>query len=95
MPTVTVYNIQHQQVGSLDLDDAVFAAPVKEHLFYDMVRYQLAARRAGTHAVKGRAQVSGGGRKPWRQKGIGLGLTICNKILNQMGGELLVESVYG
>ena len=71
MPTVAVYNIQHEQVGSVELDDAVFAAPVKEHLFYDMVRYQLAARRAGTHAVKGRAQVSGGGRKPWKQKGTG------------------------
>lgn len=71
MPTVAIYNIQHEQVGSCDLEDAVFAAPVKEHLFYDMVRYQLAARRAGTHAVKGRAQVSGGGRKPWKQKGTG------------------------
>ena len=71
MPKVAVYNIQHEQVGSCDLEDAVFAVPVKEHLFYDMVRYQLAARRSGTHAAKGRGQVSGGGRKPWKQKGTG------------------------
>ncbi len=71
MPTVDIFNLKHEKVGSLELSDAVFGAPVKEHLFYDMVRYQLAARRAGTHAVKGRAQVSGGGRKPWKQKGTG------------------------
>lgn len=71
MPTIHVYNLQHEKVGTLELSDTVFGAPVKEHLFYDVVRYQLAARRAGTHAVKGRAQVSGGGRKPWRQKGTG------------------------
>lgn len=71
MPTLEVYNLQHEQVGSIELSDLVFGAPVKEHLFYDVVRYQLAARRAGTHAAKGRAQVSGGGRKPWRQKGTG------------------------
>ncbi len=71
MPTIDIFNLQREKVGTLELSDAVFGAPVKEHLFYDMVRYQLAARRAGTHAVKGRAQVSGGGRKPWRQKGTG------------------------
>lgn len=71
MPTLEVYNLQHEQVGSIELSELVFGAPVKEHLFYDVVRYQLAARRAGTHAAKGRAQVSGGGRKPWRQKGTG------------------------
>lgn len=71
MPTIHVYNLEHEKVGSLDLSEAVFAVPVREHLFYDMVRYQLAKRRAGTHAVKGRAQVSGGGKKPWRQKGTG------------------------
>lgn len=71
MPTVDIFNLQREKVGSIELADGVFGAPVKEHLFYDMVRYQLAARRAGTHAVKGRAQVSGGGRKPWKQKGTG------------------------
>lgn len=71
MPTIDVYNLERQKVGSIDLDNRVFGAPVREHLFYDVVRYQLAARRAGTHSAKGRAMVSGGGRKPWKQKGTG------------------------
>lgn len=71
MPTLDIYNLEHQKVGSIELDPSVFGVAVREHLFYDVVRYQLAARRAGTHAVKGRAQVSGGGKKPWRQKGTG------------------------
>lgn len=71
MPTIDVYNLEREKVGSLDLDERVFGAPVREHLFYDVVRYQLAARRAGNHSAKGRAMVSGGGRKPWKQKGTG------------------------
>lgn len=71
MPTVDVYNIDRKKSGSIDLDDAIFGAPVKEHLLYAAVRYQMAKRRAGTHAVKERHQVSGGGRKPYKQKGTG------------------------
>lgn len=71
MPTVDVYNIAREKVGSVDLNPVVFGTEVKEYLFYAVVRYQLAKRRAGTHAVKGRAQVSGGGRKPFKQKGTG------------------------
>ena len=71
MPTVNVYNIAKKKVGTVDLDDAVFGAPVREHLFYAMVRYQRNKARSGNHATKGRAQVSGGGKKPWRQKGTG------------------------
>lgn len=71
MPTVEVYNQKHEVVSSMALDEAVFGVEVKEHLFHLMVRYQLAKRRAGTHSVKTRAQVSGGGRKPWKQKGTG------------------------
>ncbi|NOY25849.1 MAG: 50S ribosomal protein L4 [Oligoflexia bacterium] len=71
MPTVNTYNTAREEVGSLDLSDAVFGAEIKPHLFYAVVRYQLAKRRAGTHATKTRAQVSGGGRKPFRQKGTG------------------------
>jgi large subunit ribosomal protein L4 len=71
MPTVDVYNLKKKKVGSADLSDAVFGVEVKEHLFYSAVRYQMAARRAGTHAVKGRTDVRGGGRKPFRQKGTG------------------------
>jgi len=71
MPTVNVYSIAKKKVGTVELDDAVFGAPVREHLFYAMVRYQRNKARSGNHSTKGRAQVSGGGKKPWRQKGTG------------------------
>jgi large subunit ribosomal protein L4 len=71
MPTVDVYNTAKEKVGTIDLADAIFGAEVKEHLFHLVVRQQLANRRQGTHAVKRRAEVSGGGKKPWRQKGTG------------------------
>ena len=71
MPIVDVFNVAHEKVGSLELADGVFATEVKEHLFHLVVRQQLANRRAGTHETKMRAQVSGGGKKPWRQKGTG------------------------
>ena len=61
----------NEPVGRVDLPAAVFAAPVREHLLHDVVRMQLANRRAGTHATKTRGAVSGGGKKPWRQKGTG------------------------
>ena len=71
MAKVDVYNLAKKKVGSADLDDAVFGAEVKEHLFHFVVRAQLAARRSGTHATKQRAMIAGGGKKPWRQKGTG------------------------
>lgn len=71
MPTIDVYNTQREKVSSIDLSDAVFGSEVREHLLYAVVRYQLAKRRQGTHKVKGRAEVSGGGRKPYKQKGTG------------------------
>jgi large subunit ribosomal protein L4 len=71
MPVVDLFNSAREKVGSVDLDDRVFGAEVKEHLFHMVVRQQLANRRQGTHATKRRAQVSGGGRKPWKQKGTG------------------------
>jgi len=71
MPVVDLFNSAREKVGTVDLDDSIFAAEVKEHLFHMVVRYQLAARRQGTHATKRRAEVSGGGRKPWKQKGTG------------------------
>jgi large subunit ribosomal protein L4 len=71
MPKVATYNLNREQTGDLELSAEVFGAEVKEHLFYAMVRYQLAKRRQGTHSTKGRAEVSGGGRKPWKQKGTG------------------------
>ncbi len=71
MANVTVFNQNNEQVGELELDDSVFGADVKDHLLHAVVRKQLAARRQGTHAVKRRADVSGGGKKPFKQKGTG------------------------
>lgn len=71
MAKIQIHNQNSDVVGELELDDAVFGAPYKEHLLHQVVRKQLAARRAGTHAVKHRAEVSGGGKKPYKQKGTG------------------------
>jgi len=71
MATQEVVTIENKQAGSVDLSSVVFEAPVKPHLFHAEVRRQLARRRAGTHSTKNRALVSGGGAKPWRQKGTG------------------------
>ena len=71
MPVVKVYSQNKDEVSSVELNDAIFGVEPKEHLFHLMVRYQLAKRRAGTHAVKSRSQVRGGGRKPFKQKGTG------------------------
>ncbi|MFP4597291.1 MAG: 50S ribosomal protein L4 [Persicimonas sp.] len=66
-----VVDLKNESVGEADLDDAIFATPVREHLFWEVVNWQRARRRSGTHKVKGRSDVRGGGRKPWRQKGTG------------------------
>jgi len=71
MPVVKVYSQTKSEVSSIELSDAIFGVEPKEHLFHLMVRYQLAKRRAGTHSVKTRAMVNGGGRKPFKQKGTG------------------------
>jgi large subunit ribosomal protein L4 len=72
MPTVDLLSVGKQKAaGSVELDPTIFEAQVRPHLFHAEVRRQLAARRAGTHATKNRAGVSGGGVKPWRQKGTG------------------------
>lgn len=71
MATIDIHNSSCEKVGELELADAVFGAEVREHLLYAAVRYQRAKARAGTHKVKERAEVRGGGRKPWRQKGTG------------------------
>ncbi len=71
MPTVDVYNIQKEKVGELDLTEAIFGVEVKGHLLHEVVTWQRACRRAGTASTKSRGEVSGGGHKPWRQKGTG------------------------
>ncbi|HYA39956.1 MAG TPA: 50S ribosomal protein L4 [Syntrophobacteraceae bacterium] len=71
MPIVDVYNLDSEVTGQLELSDAIFGVPVKTHVLHEVVVYQLAKRRAGTAKTKGRSEVSGGGKKPWRQKGSG------------------------
>jgi large subunit ribosomal protein L4 len=71
MPTVDVINMENQVVSQVELDERVFSAPVREHLVHQVVRMQLASRRAGTACVKNRAMVTGSRKKPWRQKGTG------------------------
>ncbi|KSV59592.1 50S ribosomal protein L4 [Acetivibrio ethanolgignens] len=71
MANVSVYNMEGKEVGSLELNDTVFAAPINEHLVHMAVVLQLANKRQGTQSAKTRSEVSGGGRKPWRQKGTG------------------------
>lgn len=71
MAKVSVYNMEGKEVDSLDLNDAVFGVEVNEHLVHLAVVQQLANNRQGTQKAKTRSEVSGGGRKPWRQKGTG------------------------
>lgn len=71
MATIDVVNTQNEKAGEVSLSEAVFESEVKPHLLHAEVRRQLAERRAGTHSTKNRALVSGGGAKPYRQKGTG------------------------
>ena len=71
MANVSVYNIEGKEVGTIELNDAVFGVEVNEHLLHMAVVNQLANNRQGTQKAKTRSEVSGGGRKPWRQKGTG------------------------
>lgn len=71
MATVSVFDIKGKEVGNIELNDEIFGAKVNEHLMYLAVKMQLANKRQGTQSAKTRAEVSGGGRKPWRQKGTG------------------------
>ncbi|MEZ3426473.1 MAG: 50S ribosomal protein L4 [Lachnospiraceae bacterium] len=71
MAKVSVYNMEGKEVGTMDLSDAVFGAKINEHLVHMAVVQHLANKRQGTQKAKTRSEVSGGGRKPWRQKGTG------------------------
>src|SRR5580658_10125035 len=71
MATLDVFNMKREKVGSIDLSDEVFATDVKEHLFYEVVKAQLASRRQGTQSAKERAAVSGSTKKLYKQKGTG------------------------
>ncbi|MFA5523691.1 MAG: 50S ribosomal protein L4 [Tissierellales bacterium] len=71
MPKVALYNVSGQQIGDIELNDAVFGVEVNQHVLYEAVKNQLANKRQGTQSAKTRAEVRGGGKKPWRQKGTG------------------------
>lgn len=71
MPVAGVYDIENKRISEIDLSDAVFGAAVNEDAIYEVVRMQMASRRKGTASTKGRSDVRGGGKKPWRQKGTG------------------------
>jgi large subunit ribosomal protein L4 len=71
MPTVDVFNLDSEVTGRLELSDSIFGVPVKSHVLHEVVIYQLAKRRAGTAKTKGRSEIRGGGKKPFRQKGTG------------------------
>jgi large subunit ribosomal protein L4 len=71
VPQYNVYDLEKNTVGVLELNSEIFEAPIREHLFYYVVNWQLAKRRSGTAATKTRGEVSGGGKKPWKQKHTG------------------------
>ena len=86
MATFDVYNLAKEKVSTIDLADDVFAGEVNENLFYEVIKSQLASRRAGTHAVKNRSLVSGGGKKPYKQKGTGRARQGSNRASQWVGG---------
>ena len=71
MPVVGIYDVEKNRVAEIELSDVVFGAELNEAVLYEVVRMQMASRRRGTASTKGRSDVRGGGRKPWRQKGTG------------------------
>ena len=71
MPTIALLNQSGEKIKDLDLSKEVFAVELNQQVIYDVVNQQRAAMRQGTHDTKGRSEVRGGGRKPWRQKGTG------------------------
>ena len=89
MPTVKIYDQTKKEVGQMELAPSVFEVEVKPALLHLVVRAQLAAKRAGTHSVKTRSEVSGGGRKPWRQKGTGRARSGSNRSPIWRGGAIV------
>jgi len=89
MATLPVYNLKREEVGSIEVSDDIFATEVKRHLFYDVVKWQLAKRRAGTASTKGRNDVAGGGAKPYRQKGTGRARQGSRSAPNHVGGGVV------
>ncbi|WP_300277282.1 50S ribosomal protein L4 [Peptacetobacter sp.] len=86
MPKINVMNIQGQNVGEIELCDSIFNIEVNEHVLYEAVKCQLANRRQGTQSAKTRAEVRGGGRKPWKQKGTGRARQGSTRSVQWVGG---------
>ncbi|MGA7828667.1 MAG: 50S ribosomal protein L4 [Geobacteraceae bacterium] len=86
MATIDLFDMKKNKVGVIDLDNSVFDAEIKEYLIHDAIRVQLTNRRAGTVSVKTRSQVSGGGKKPFRQKGTGQARQGCSRAPQYPGG---------
>jgi large subunit ribosomal protein L4 len=86
MPTVQVLDAQGKQAGSLELKADVFGSEIREPLLHQAVTRELADRRAGTHDTRGRSEVSGGGRKPWKQKGTGRARQGSTRAVQWKGG---------
>ena len=89
MAKIAVFDMSRKQVSERDLAEEVFNADVKEYLLHDMVRYQLAARRQGTSKTKGRGEVRGGGKKPYKQKGTGNARQGTPTAPNHVGGGVV------
>jgi large subunit ribosomal protein L4 len=89
MAKIAVYDMNREQVSERELADEVFNTDVKEYLLHDMVRYQLAARRQGTAKAKGRSEVRGGGKKPYKQKGTGNARQGTPTAPNHVGGGVV------
>ena len=89
MATVKVYNMEGNQVGDIELNDAIFGVEVNEHLMHLAVVGQLANKRQGTQSAKTRSEVSGGGRKPWKQKGTGHARQGSTRAAQWVGGGMI------
>jgi len=86
MPKLNVLNVAGQNVGEIELTDSIFNVEVNEHILYEVVKNQLANKRQGTQSAKTRAEVRGGGRKPWRQKGTGRARQGSTRSVQWVGG---------
>ena len=93
MANVSVYNMEGKEVGKMDLNDAVFGVEINEHLVHMAVVQHLANKRQGTQKAKTRSEVSGGGRKPWRQKGTGHARQGSIRAPQWKGGGVVFASV--
>ena len=88
MPKVDVFDLEKKKTGQVELKSEVFEQPVKESLLHLVVRWQLASRRAGSASTKTRGEVSGGGKKPWKQKGLGRARSGSNRSPIWRGGGI-------